>query len=96
MPGGFELVIILVIVVILFGVGKLPKVLGQVGKGVKAFKEGVQGNEITGLDDDEAAVDVTPEETPKAIYEKPDQPVEQAEEIVAATVPEEEEDNDSA
>jgi sec-independent protein translocase protein TatA len=96
MPGVPELVIILVIVVILFGVGKLPKVLGQMGKGVKAFKEGVQGNEITGLDDEEDAVDVTPEEMPKAIDEKPDQPVEEAEEIVAATVPEEEEDKDSA
>ena len=39
MPGFPELIIILVIVVILFGVGKLPKVLGQMGKGVKAFKE---------------------------------------------------------
>ena len=26
---------------IFFGVGKLPKVLGEMGKGVKAFKDGV-------------------------------------------------------
>lgn len=45
MPGPFELIIILAIVVILFGVGKLPKVLGQMGKGVKAFKEGVSGTD---------------------------------------------------
>lgn len=83
MPGVPELVIILVIVVILFGVGKLPKVLGQMGKGVKAFKEGVQGKEITGLDDEDA-VDVTPEEAPKAIDEKPEEVVEEAEEVVAA------------
>jgi len=83
MPGVPELVIILVIVVILFGVGKLPKVLGQMGKGVRAFKEGVQGKEITDLDEDDA-VDVTPEEAPKAIDEKPEDPVEEAEEIVAA------------
>ena len=94
MPGVPELVIILVIVVILFGVGKLPKVLGQMGKGVKAFKEGVQGNEITGLDEEDA-VDVTPEEAPKAIDEKPDEPVEEAEEV-AATAGEAEEDKDSA
>ena len=65
MPGPFELIIILAIVVILFGVGKLPKVLGQMGKGVKAFKEGVSG---TG--DDEGLMDVTPnddEASPKAI-----------------------------
>ena len=41
MPGPFELMIVLAIVLILFGAGKLPKVLGQMGKGVKAFKEGL-------------------------------------------------------
>ena len=95
MPGGFELVIILVIVVILFGVGKLPKVLGQLGKGVKAFKEGVQGNEISGLDEEEEeAVDVTPEEAPIAIDEKPQEPVEEAEEVVASAPAEPAEDQD--
>ena len=65
MPGPFELIIILAIVVILFGVGKLPKVLGQMGKGVKAFKEGVSGS-----GDDEGLMDVTPDDdelAPKAI-----------------------------
>ncbi len=93
MPGVPELVIILVIVVILFGVGKLPKVLGQMGKGVKAFKEGVQGKEITNLDDEEA-VDVTPEDAPIAIDEKPDDPVEEAEEVVAAAPAEPDADAD--
>ncbi len=93
MPGVPELVIILVIVVILFGVGKLPKVLGQMGKGVKAFKEGVQGKEISNLDEDEA-VDVTPEEAPIAIDEKPQDPVEEAEEVVAAAPAESAEDED--
>ncbi len=40
-PSGGEWVIVLVIVVIFFGVGKLPAVLGQMGKGVKAFKNGM-------------------------------------------------------
>ena len=65
MPGPFELIIILAIVVILFGVGKLPKVLGQMGKGVKAFKEG-----LAGTDSDDDMMDVTPSEpepAPKAI-----------------------------
>ena len=57
MPGPFELIIILAIVVILFGVGKLPKVLGQMGKGVKAFKEGVSGT-----DSDDDFLDATPDE----------------------------------
>ena len=83
MPGFPELIIILVIVVILFGVGKLPKVLGQMGKGVKAFKEGVQGNPTTKEGEDNL-VDVTPDEAPKAIDEKPESAVEEAEEVVAA------------
>ena len=91
MPGFPELIIILVIVVILFGVGKLPKVLGQMGKGVKAFKEGVQGNP-TGDEEEDAAVDVTPQEAPKAIDEKPPVEVEEAQEVVAADSPGEDED----
>ncbi len=37
--GGGELVFVLVIVLIVFGAGKLPDVLGQLGKGVKTFRE---------------------------------------------------------
>jgi len=46
MPGSTELIIILAIVVIFFGVGKLPAVLGQMGKGVKAFKDGMKDDEL--------------------------------------------------
>ena len=37
--GGPELIFVLVIVLIVFGAGKLPEVLGQLGKGVKTFRE---------------------------------------------------------
>ena len=40
--GPWEWVVILVIVVIFFGVGKLPNVLGQMGKGVASFKKGMK------------------------------------------------------
>jgi sec-independent protein translocase protein TatA len=60
MPGPLELIVLLAIVLILFGAGKLPKVLGQMGKGVKAFKEGLNQD-----------LDVTPDEdTPLPIEEK--------------------------
>ena len=42
-----ELAIILLIVLIFFGAGKLPQVLGQMGKGVKAFKDGVKEGDET-------------------------------------------------
>lgn len=37
--GGPELIFILVIVLIVFGAGKLPDVLGQLGRGVKTFRD---------------------------------------------------------
>lgn len=37
--GGPELIFILVIVLIVFGAGKLPEVFGQLGKGVRSFRE---------------------------------------------------------
>lgn len=40
-----ELIIILVVVVLLFGVGRISRVAGEMGKGIRAFKEGVSGEE---------------------------------------------------
>lgn len=42
MPGMTELLVILAIVLILFGAGKLPKVMGDMGKGVRAMREGMK------------------------------------------------------
>jgi sec-independent protein translocase protein TatA len=39
-----ELLIILVIVVLLFGVGRIGKIAGEMGKGIKSFKDGLQGD----------------------------------------------------
>lgn len=39
-----ELLIILVIVVIIFGVGKLPEIGSALGKGIKNFKKSVNGD----------------------------------------------------
>ncbi len=37
-----ELLIILAVVVVLFGVGRISKIGGEMGKGIKAFREGVK------------------------------------------------------
>ena len=42
MPGPWELGLVLVIILIFFGTGKLPQVLGQMGKGIKSFKDGMK------------------------------------------------------
>ena len=38
-----ELLLILFLVLILFGVGKLPRVMGELGKGLKAFRDAMNG-----------------------------------------------------
>ena len=38
-----ELLIILVIVVLLFGVGRIGKISGELGKGIRSFREGLSG-----------------------------------------------------
>lgn len=43
--GTTELVIILVIVILLFGAGRIGKIAGELGIGIKAFKDGISSNE---------------------------------------------------
>ncbi len=44
--GVWQVVLILVIVLIIFGAGKLPRVMGDVAKGVRNFKKGMN-DELT-------------------------------------------------
>lgn len=41
--GPAELIIILLIVILLFGVGRISKIAGELGSGLRAFREGLQG-----------------------------------------------------
>ena len=43
--GIWEIVLILVIILIIFGVGKLPQVGSALGKGLRSFKRGQAGEE---------------------------------------------------
>jgi sec-independent protein translocase protein TatA len=43
--GPLELGIILVIVILLFGVGRIGKIAGELGTGVRSFREGLKGPE---------------------------------------------------
>lgn len=42
MLGTWELLIILVIVILVFGVGRISKLGGELGKGIRSFREGVR------------------------------------------------------
>ncbi len=39
-----ELLIVLGIIVLLFGVGRIGKIAGELGSGIRAFKEGISGD----------------------------------------------------
>ncbi len=41
--GPMELIIILVIVIIVFGVGRLPEIGGALGKGIREFRQASEG-----------------------------------------------------
>jgi sec-independent protein translocase protein TatA len=57
-----ELIIILVIILIIFGAGKLPEIGGGIGKGIKNFKKATSGE-----------LDESPEpEEPERLAENPE------------------------
>ena len=41
MPGTPELILIIVIIVLLFGVGRISKISGEIGSSIKSFREGI-------------------------------------------------------
>jgi sec-independent protein translocase protein TatA len=43
--GPTELIIILIIVIILFGAGRIGKIAGELGSGIRAFREGLQAGD---------------------------------------------------
>ncbi|WP_368183908.1 twin-arginine translocase TatA/TatE family subunit [Aestuariibius sp. HNIBRBA575] len=56
------ILLIAVVVLVLFGRGKVSSLMGEVGKGITAFKRGVNdGKEELENEAAEAAADITPE-----------------------------------
>ena len=51
--GPTELILILVIVVIFFGVGRLPEVFGGLGKGIREFRRAAKDVEAENEDEEE-------------------------------------------
>lgn len=52
--GAMEIGLIVLLVLIVFGVGKLPQVGGALGKGIRAFRKGKEG-----LEDEEGKDEAT-------------------------------------
>jgi len=74
-PG--ELVLILVIVLIIFGAGKLPQIGEALGQGIRNFKKGATGQEDLEVTSNDAATSLPPAQEAK--------PVVDVEEVPAST-----------
>ena len=59
MPSGYELIVILLVVVLLFGGKKIPELMRGLGKGVKEFKDGVSGADDIKREVDRSAAEIS-------------------------------------
>lgn len=65
MPGPWELILVLLIVVMIFGAKRIPEIMGGLGKGIRSFKRSME------IDD------APPPQPPQAEHQEP--PKEKAE-----------------
>ena len=64
--GPMQILVIAIVVLVLFGRGKISSLMGEVGKGITAFKKGVSdGSKEIEAEATEVAKDVTPSEKDK-------------------------------
>ncbi len=45
LPRGGELIILLVIILLIFGVGRISKIGKELGSGIRSFREGLKGED---------------------------------------------------
>ena len=53
----WQIVLVLVIILILFGAGKIPRVMGDIAKGIKSFKAGMKEGENEEIDSEAETLD---------------------------------------
>ena len=64
--GFWQIAIVVILVVLLFGRGKISGIMGDVAKGIKSFKKGMSSD----ITDDKIPSDVTDDSEPKNISEE--------------------------
>lgn len=69
-PGPLEIGLVLVIILIVFGVGKLPQVGEAFGKGIRAFKRGTSGEGEGEKEKETKAEKKTKKKTKKRVAKK--------------------------
>lgn len=74
MLGTWEIILIVLVILLIFGGKKIPELMRGLGKGVKSFKDGVNGKEDEAVADEKAK---NPDETKKEEVKKSDSPNDQ-------------------
>lgn len=46
-----HLLLVLLIVLLVFGAGRLPRVMGDIGKGIRSLREGLKNDETPKIED---------------------------------------------
>ncbi|WP_375569875.1 twin-arginine translocase TatA/TatE family subunit [Ahrensia marina] len=59
-PGWMQILLVVLLIVLLFGRGKISEFMGDLAKGINSFKTGLAGDE---KDDDGRTIEHTAEET---------------------------------
>ena len=68
--GPLEIIIIAAVVLILFGRGKVSNLMGEVGKGITAFKKGVKDGASEATETAATAVEAVKDITPESEKDK--------------------------
>lgn len=50
--GPLQIILVLLLVLLLFGAGKLPRLMGDMGKGINAFKRGLKDEDASDAAED--------------------------------------------
>lgn len=60
-----ELIVFLVLILLIFGVGRISKVAGEIGEGIRAFKEGLSGDKEKSKGESDFKEEQSDQEIPK-------------------------------
>ena len=69
-PSIWQLLIVLVIVLLLFGRGKIPQLMGDIAKGIKSFKRGIGDEDNKDDTNNNSKTNETEESVAKKSYTK--------------------------
>ncbi len=68
--GPWEIALIVVVILIVFGVGRLPQVGGAIGKGIRNFRKGQRGEDFEEEEEDKEKTPPKPRKTARKSLKK--------------------------